>query len=177
MEHLYINMFGEFSLRMGEHQISDSDNRSATHTLSPQTMPMDLVMENLQETDARPGALRCEFDYFKILCHAEARAMLRSGKATHPALLSVSSGVNHPLSKKSLDKAMEQLGDQIACNLRRGDTFSQCSVSQYIIMLPQANYENSCMVCQRVISAFIRRHPHSPARIQFVVQPLSTDPA
>ncbi len=149
--------------------------RSAAHSLSPQIMPMDLVLESLQETNAAPGALRCEFDYFKVLCHAQARAMLRSGKATHLALLSVAGSGNQPLSKRSLEKAMEHLGEQIACSLRRGDTFSQCSVSQYIIMLPQANYENSCMVCQRVINAFLRRHPHSPAKIQFVVQPLSTN--
>ena len=172
-ENLQQQLFNELGIHPSDE--TKAIYRSATQALSPQIMPMDLVMENLQETDARPGALRCEFDYFKVLCHAEARAMIRSGKATHLALLSVSGGGNQQLSKRSLDKAMEHLGEQIATNLRRGDTFSQCSVSQYIIMLPQANYENSCMVCQRIISAFIRRHPHSPARIQFVVQPLSAN--
>jgi len=39
-------------------------------------------------------------------------------------------------------------------------------------MLPQANYENSCMVCRRIISAFGRQFPHSPACIDYAVQPL-----
>ena len=68
---------------------------------------------------------------------------------------------------------MEQLGEQIRTNLRRGDTFSRCSVSQYIIMLPQANYENSCMVARRVVGAFNRAHPHVAAKIQHMVQPLT----
>jgi hypothetical protein len=40
-------------------------------------------------------------------------------------------------------------------------------------MLPKANYENSCMVCRRVITAFHRNHPHVAAKINFMVQPLT----
>jgi hypothetical protein len=43
-------------------------------------------------------------------------------------------------------------------------------------MLPQANYENSCLVCQRIIKAFFRQYPHSPADIQFSVRPLEPTP-
>ena len=68
---------------------------------------------------------------------------------------------------------MEQLGQLLRLNLRRGDTISRCSTSQYIIMLPRANYEDSCMVCKRVIAAFFHTHPHVAARINFMVQPLT----
>ena len=46
---------------------------------------------------------------------------------------------------------MENLQEQVRTGLRRGDVAARCSVSQYILMLPQANYENSCMVCRRLI--------------------------
>ena len=39
-------------------------------------------------------------------------------------------------------------------------------------MLPQANYENSCAVCQRLIKAYFRQYPHAPIDISFSVQPL-----
>ena len=99
--------------------------------------------------------------------------MERSGNATHVALLSATGITGDPLPKRSLERIMDQLGQQIRTNLRRGDTFSQCSVSQYIIMLPQANYENSCMVCRRIITAFNRQYPHTPARIDYAVQSLN----
>ena len=133
---------------------------------------MEEVLEDLRESELLPGAMQCDYDYFKVLCHAESRAMERSGSVTHIALLSVSGPVHKPLSKRSLSRIMEQLGSVLRTNLRRGDTISQCSVSQYIIMLPKANYENSCMVCRRVLAAFSRAHPHVSARIQFLVQPL-----
>ena len=67
---------------------------------------------------------------------------------------------------------MENLQDLLITSLRRGDIVTKCSISQFIIMLPQANYENSCAVCQRIIKAFNRQYPHSPAEIHFSVQPL-----
>ena len=45
-------------------------------------------------------------------------------------------------------------------------------MSQLVVMLPQANYENSVMVCQRIEKAFERKYPQSPAKIHFSVQPL-----
>lgn len=149
--------------------------RSITSPLSSQALPIEVVMEDIQESDVKPGALQCEYDFFKILCHAESRAMLRSGNATHIALLSITGHWDEkPLSRRSLDKAMAHLGTEIQINLRRGDIFSRCSNSQFIVMLPRANYENSCMVCRRLIGAFSKKHPHSPAKIQFMVQPLSS---
>lgn len=49
---------------------------------------------------------------------------------------------------------------------------TKCSVSQFIVMLPQANYENSCLVCQRLVKAFFRQYPHSPVDIRFNIHPL-----
>ena len=67
---------------------------------------------------------------------------------------------------------MKNLRDLVCSNLRKGDIASQCSISQYILMLPYANYENSCMVCERIVKAFYRQYPHSPAELHFFVQPL-----
>ena len=148
--------------------------REATQTLSDQTLPMEQVLEHLQEQAPASGALQCEYDYFKVLCYVEARAMERSGKATHIALLSITPALeNKPLSKRSLNTALEHLQNEIRTNLRRGDTFARCSGSQFIIMLPQANYENSCMVCRRITGAYARKYPHSPVKLHFMVQPLT----
>ena len=167
-EELSSRLFTDFGIKPSEE--TRTVYRAATRSLSEQVLPMETVMEHLQEPNAREGALECDYHDFKILCHAETRSMLRSGKATHIALFSVSG--RKPLSTRSLNCAMDNLGTQIRVNLRRGDTFSRCSASQYILMLPQANYENSCMVCRRILAAFSRKFPHSPASLHFIVQPL-----
>jgi len=164
-------LFDDFGIRPSEE--TQAIYRQAVHTPEERTLPIDEVLEHLQEPEVTPGAMQCDYDYFKVLCHAESRAMERSGNATHIALLSATGLTGEPLPKRSLERIMTQLGQQIRLNLRRGDTISRCSATQYILMLPKANYESSCMVCRRVINAYHKAFPHTAVRIKFMVQPLT----
>lgn len=163
-------LFDDFGIRPSEE--TKAVYREAVHAPSETSLSIDMVLEHLQEPNAVSGAMQCDYDYFKVLCYAESRAMERSGTVTHVVLLSVAQGGERPLTRRSLNRIMDQLGEQIRTNLRRGDTFSRCSVHQYIIMLPKANYENSCMVCRRVLGAFNRAHPNVTAKVNYMVQPL-----
>lgn len=169
-ETLSQRLFDEFGVMPSEEVLSLY--RESVRTINTRTLPMDMILDRLKETNPASGALVCEYDYFVILCRSEARSMARDGKAAHVALISVSNEQDEELPKRSLDRTMDNLEEQIRTNLRRGDALTRCSVSQFLIMLPQANYENSCMVCRRIISAFSRRYPHSPAKLRFTVQPL-----
>lgn len=146
--------------------------REAARTVNERSVNLGLLREQLEESGGASGALLCDYDFFRIIYQAEARAVARSGDAVHIALLSAAGGEAKPLSRRSLDCCMDNLQGVIAGNLRKGDVVARCSVSQYILMLPQANYENSCMVCDRIIRAFTRQYPHSPATLSCTVQPL-----
>lgn len=163
-------LFDDFGIRPSEQ--TREVYRACAHSPEDRTLPIDEVLEYLQEPDDNAGAMECDYDYFKILCHAERRTMERSGHATHIALLSISGG-DKPLTRRTQQRIMEQFGQTLKLNLRRGDTISRCSVSQYIIMLPKANYEDSCMVCRRILAAYHRIHPHVSAQIHYMVQPLT----
>ena len=164
-------LFDDFGIRPSEE--TRAVYRAVVHTPENRSVSMDEVLEHLQEPEAEPGALECDYDYFKVLCFAERRAIERSGNATHVALLSITGSPEKPLSKRTMSRVAEQLGQTLRTNLRRGDVISRCSTSQYIILLPKANYENSCMVCRRCLAAFQRKHPHVSARIHYLVQPLT----
>ena len=131
-----------------------------------------MLHQQLQERTPAKGALVCDYDFFKLLYQVEARSLSRSGDVIHIALLSMTDAQGEELAKRSLSHAMENLQEQIRINLRRGDTVARCSASQYILMLPHANYENSCMVCERIIRAFCRQYPHSPAQLHYSVRPI-----
>ena len=146
--------------------------REAIKTVNARAIPPGLLKEQLREHSPANGALICDYDFFRLLYQAEARSISRSGDAVHIGLLSMTGENNVDLSQRSLSRAMENLQEQIRNNLRRGDAASRCSASQYILMLPHANYENSCMVCERIIRAFTRQYPHSPAELHYSVQPL-----
>lgn len=147
--------------------------RQATRTVNDRTLTMDEVCSQLEEPAPHSGAMVCEYDFFKILYRSEARSIARNGHSANICLLSVSGKDGEMLARRSLDPAMNNLQVLVQNNLRRGDVIARCSISQYIILLPQANYENSRMVADRLVSAFYRRYPHSPARLRYTVQPLA----
>lgn len=146
--------------------------REAVRTVNERAVSLGTVKEQLREPETDRGALFCDYDFFKVLYHAEARAIARSGDAVHICLLSVTGENGLELPKRSLDRCMDNFQELVRSSLRKGDIASRCSVSQYILMLPQANYENSCKVCERIIRAFCRQYPHSPAQLHYSVQPL-----
>ena len=146
--------------------------REASRETNDQSVHIGTVREQLRETGSSKGAMFCEYDFFKLLYQVQARAIIRSGEVVHIALLSLHGQNKNALPRRSLDCAVENLQTLVLGNLRQGDVVSRCSISQLVLMLPQANYENSCAVCQRIIKAFSRQYPHSPAEIHFSVQPL-----
>ena len=146
--------------------------REALREVGSQSMHIDTVRDHLQEEESVTGAISCEYDYFRFLYQVQARSIGRSGQVIHIALLSLHPCEGESLARKSLDRAMENLQALTLGNLRQGDVVSRCTVCQLIIMLPGANYENSGLVCQRIIKTFKKQYPHSPAQIHYSVQPL-----
>lgn len=146
--------------------------REATRTFNDRAISPLTLREQLREQGESRGALLCDYDFFTVIYQAEARAIARSGDAVHIGLLSVTGEKGDELPKRSLDRCMDNLRELVRMNLRKGDVAARCSVSQYIIMLPRANYENSCMVMDRIITTFCRQYPHSPARLQYAVLPM-----
>ena len=146
--------------------------RDASRKEGNVTVPVGSLRDQLREPVGAKGALYCEYDFFKLLYQVQARTILRSGDVIHIALFSIHAPQGKELARRSLDLAMNNLQELIIGNLRQGDVVTRCSVSQLIIMLPQANYENSCAVCRRILKAFSRQYPHSPVDIHYSVQPL-----
>ena len=147
-------------------------HQEVLQNLNAQVLSMDMIREQLREKDPPNGALICDYAVFKLFYQAEARSVARRGDAIHIGVLSVIGQDGKELPQRSLDRAMENLRTQVQNSLRRGDVAARCSASQYVVMLLQANYENSCMVCDRITHAFSRAYPHSPAQIHCTVLPL-----
>lgn len=144
----------------------------ALRFINEKTVSPNVILQQLRETDDAGGALFCDYGFFRAIYHSVARLVERSGDSVHLGLISIVGEDGGDLSRRSLDRVVDNLQEIIRINLRHGDVAARCSVSQFILLLPQANFEDSCMVCTRIVKAFNRQYPHSPAAIQFSVQPL-----
>lgn len=147
-------------------------HREILRNLSGYAQLPDTIRESLREESPVGGATVCDFNFFKFFYQAEARAAARRGDAVHIGVLSITDKDGEELARRSLDRAMENLQIQIQRSLRKSDMMSRCSASQFVVMLLQANYENSRMVCDRIVRAFTRTYPHSPAKIHVAVMPV-----
>ena len=164
-------LFDDFAISPSEE--TRTVYRAAAHSPGDRVLRIDEVMGSLKEVNPPIGALQCDYDYFRILCYALSRTLERSGNTIHVALLNAASTAERELSRQAIDRAMGQLGQQIRLSLRRGDVYCQCSVSQYAVLLPKANFENSQIICDRILRAFRRAYPNVPIRITYQIRPLS----
>ena len=137
---------------------------------------LGVIMADLKETAARPGAFVCEYGFFREAYRLEARRAVRSGACVHLCLITVSlpNGEIPPL--KTLSATMDQLQEVLVHNLRRGDVVSKFSGAQFVVMLPSANFEDSSMVMDRIVTAFYRQHRRSFLKLTVRVRELEIAP-
>jgi len=70
---------------------------------------------------------------------------------------------------------MDQLLDVLVQNLRRGDVVSKYSGAQYVVMLPSANFEDSSMVMDRIVSAFYHQHRRNFLKLSCKIRELEAE--
>ncbi len=127
------------------------------------------------DNDDQTMALYCEFDIFKQIYHFSSRGIERNGTVIHLILVNITDINGEPLPKRSLTVGVRNLRNLFCDKLRRGDIVSMCSPSQFLILLPNANYENTQKVMNRLINGFYQQYPHTPVKLKHFIQPIVPD--
>ena len=65
---------------------------------------------------------------------------------------------------------MGHLSNAVSSFLRRGDVYTRYSVSQYMLLLPSASYENGEMVMQRIIRNYKKAYLRKDLVIHYSLQ-------
>lgn len=136
---------------------------------------LGIIKSHMKEESEKRGAFYCEYEFFKDIYRLEIRSAVRKGLPIHICLINVGGKDGTALSKKTQDTVMNKLSESIRYSLRGGDIFSRYSISQYVILLPQANYENSVIVLERILKKFRQDNSHSPASITYTLQEIDSE--
>ena len=136
---------------------------------------LGIIKSQMKEESKKHGAFFCEYDIFKEVYQLEVRSAARLGKPIHLCLISVSDRRGETLTRRTLENVMRKLAESVQRSLRSGDVFSRYSAAQYVVLLPQANYENSKMVMERIIRSYKLDHSHSPAKLDYSIQEIDRD--
>lgn len=134
------------------------------------TMDINTIQEILLDGYEEKGAFCCEPSVFRDIYQLETRAIERTGDSIFLCLLTISSLKGDLLKPAVQIRAMDELGEAIKGSLRRGDAYSRYSVSQYLILLPTATYENGEMILNRIIHNFKKAYSRKDLAITFSLQ-------
>lgn len=131
---------------------------------------LSLIQETLMEESSKSGAYFCEYVVFKDIFQLESRAIERTGDTIYLCLLTLCDLKGNLLPQTFLNRGMEILKDGIRSSLRRGDVYCRYSVSQYLILLPTATYENGEMVLKRITRNFHQIYTRRDMTLKFSLQ-------
>lgn len=134
------------------------------------TIDLDTIQESLQEEAPVQGAFYCEYVVFRAIYQLERRALTRTGDTIYLCLVTINDPSGEMPKSSVMTKAMMVLGESIMSSLRRGDTYTRYSVSQYMILLPSATYENGELVLKRISANFYQNYTRKSLNLQYSLQ-------
>lgn len=138
-------------------------------------LDLSIIKDQMREAEQQTGAFYCEYEFFKDIYRLEVRSAKRKGSPIHICLMNVSGKDEAPLSKKVHTNVMKKLAESIQTALRSGDVYSRYSISQYVILLPNANYENSQLVLKRILKKFRQTTSYPQVEITYSLQSLNAE--
>ena len=136
---------------------------------------LGIIKSQMREDSKKHGAFCCDYDFFREVYQLQVRSAARLGKPIHLCLITVSDRHGQTLTRRTLENVMKKLSESIQKSLRSGDVYSRYSASQYVVLLPQANYDNSKMVVERIVRCYKLDHSHSPAKLEYTIQEIGED--
>lgn len=135
-------------------------------------MDIDSIRKSLQESDPTNGAFICEYAIFKDIYQLLMRNFSRLGNGMFIAIVMLSSPGGQYIEPLVLDGAMRTLLNAMVASLRKGDTVTRYSPSQYALLLPSVSHETGRMVMERIRNAFYRQYVDSTLSLSYKLAPV-----
>ena len=118
-----------------------------------------LLIERGEEDYVRGGAFYCSLPSFRDTYRLVSRIIERNGQSVYLMLCSITNGKGMPMDKPDkLEVLSSELQNTIQQCLRKGDSFTKYSPSQFLILLVGTNKENCSMIFDRIQRYFSREH-------------------
>ena len=133
------------------------DEMSAKMTGSYQTAGE--IEEKLKEEEEKSGALYMSLPSFRDSYRLLQRILERNGQSAYLMVITIIDSKGRPAeSTKKQEEYSKALHDAIQRSLRKGDSFTKYSTSQFLILLVGTNKENCKLIFDRIVNNFAMEH-------------------
>ncbi len=136
---------------------------------------LDSIRNELIDTDSAQGAFVCEYAVFKEIYNLQVRSLERSNTTMFLGLVMVSSIDGQPIDPIKLDDVMTLLQDVLRKGLRRGDTITHYTASQFALLLPIKSYDNGKMIIERIKRRFYKEYVNSSIVLNYRIGPITEE--
>lgn len=132
-------------------------NMSGHISYKPQVL--DEIKQEFKQDVLQKGALFCTVPGFRDVCRAARRGMERSGQSIFLMLCTLVDTKGHPMkASDKLEEMAAELHIVLRNTLRKSDSFTKYSQSQFLVMLVGTNEENCQIVIDRIEKRFTETH-------------------
>lgn len=151
-----------------EEILAMSDNRKAD---------LKGILGAVCEDSPPKEAFLCEYPVFREIYRIEARRIKRTGIAEYFMLITIKKmgKGNADTADTSIKAGMQILEDLLRRTLRIGDVAARCSTTQFVLLLPNCNYESALIVAERIENKFRSAAGKRRLMLQFEMEELSAE--
>ena len=136
---------------------------------------LDKIIDDLKEAEFQKGAFICDYGIFKETHKIVTRQAARSNRSVSIVLITVCDSHGELPDLNILDKVMEKLVIVIRDDLRRGDVVSKYSGAQFVIMLPDARYNDAVKITERIIRSYYKSNRKSLLQFKYKIDEIKLD--
>ncbi len=160
--------FEELGINPSEKMMQQFEEMSGRMNYKPQELKR--IKSDLKEAKEEFGAYYCSFPSFRDNYRLISRLIERNGQSAYLMLCSLTNGKGQPMQKGSkLDLLAKELDDTIRQCLRRGDSYTKYSESQFLTLLTGTDKESCKVIYDRISNYFCREHKSWAQYLEFYV--------
>ena len=128
------------------------------------------IKGGLQEKENESGAYYCSLPSFIDGYRPIRRIIERNGQSVYLMLCTLTDGNGNPLENgNKLNRMSEELKKAIKRSLRKGDSYTQYSLNQFLVLLIGTNEENCHLVSDRITKNFAGEHKYWKNCVEYYV--------
>ncbi|MGN0399722.1 MAG: BTAD domain-containing putative transcriptional regulator [Blautia sp.] len=164
--------FEELGISPSERMMDQFKDMSEKMSYKPRVLSE--IKGGLKEEEGRDGAFYCSLPSFRDSYRLVSRIIERNGQSVYLMLVSITDGNGHPMENKNrLSALSEELYYTIMHSLRRGDSFTKYSPSQFLILLVGTSKENCRIIFDRIAKHYSREHKTWSQYLEYYVSSIA----
>ena len=136
---------------------------------------VDIQPSEWDENRGKNGARVCDFSFFRTFYVSVEYLIGQCGLEIYNLLFTLESAQEKEPSRRTVDRAMEMLLQQMKADLGRGTALTRCADNQLLAMINADGYEEACLCWEQQLKKFRQSYPGTAVQLSYGVWRVGED--